>query len=247
MIADPGRYFGGLMSITRKARLLPAMIRARLTYHAGVYWSREGLLSRIARPFEYLFGVTMARQQINRVVPQLLQQMRGDIIDIGGYDNRLKRRYRAGNIINVDIEPGPFVDMVIDAGDMKAVPSDSLGGVLCISVLEHSPTPEKILREIHRVLKPSGLAYISTPWMFESHMEPNDFHRFSPYWWEQRLNGFEVIDVHYSNSLAGCMAHFMQHSLALRATIGVWLFLLDLLCKPGPRYASQIGYILKKS
>lgn len=220
-------------------------IRNRLTYNAGIYWEREGVLSAIARPFEYVLGVSISRQQINRVVPRLLRQMSGDIIDIGGNDNRLKKCYRGGKVINLDIVQRQFVDVVMDAGNMD-IPSDSIGGVLCLSVIEHASSPEDIVREIHRVLKPGGLAYIYAPWMFEAHMEPNDFLRFSVDWLTKQLDRFEVLEVHYANALAGCVAHFMQHSLLLRCTAGLPIFAFDLLCKPGPKYATQIGHVLRK-
>ena len=43
------------------------------------------------------------------------------------------------------------------------VPSGSLDGVLCSSVLEYVPDPDACLREFARVLKPGGLLLVSVP------------------------------------------------------------------------------------
>ena len=54
------------------------------------------------------------------------------------------------------------------AGDLRALPvaGDSMDLVICSEVLEHVRDGEPCLREIGRVLKPGGLAIVSTPQPF---------------------------------------------------------------------------------
>ena len=51
------------------------------------------------------------------------------------------------------------------AGDAGALPfsTDSLDSVVCLEAIEHVPDPERVLKEIARVLRPEGLLIISTP------------------------------------------------------------------------------------
>lgn len=54
-------------------------------------------------------------------------------------------------------------------------------GVFCLEVLEHVPEPESVLKEITRVLKPGGYAWISMPFLYPLHDAPFDFQRFTEY------------------------------------------------------------------
>jgi SAM-dependent methyltransferase len=52
--------------------------------------------------------------------------------------------------------------------------------VLCTEVLEHVPDPEKSWAEIARVLKPGGVALVTTPFIYRLHEMPYDFWRITP-------------------------------------------------------------------
>lgn len=51
-------------------------------------------------------------------------------------------------------------------GDMHALPfdADTFDEVLLDNVIEHSPDTTGVLRELHRVLRPGGVAYIYVPY-----------------------------------------------------------------------------------
>lgn len=51
--------------------------------------------------------------------------------------------------------------------DMQAMPvaDDSLDSLFCLHVLEHVPDDKKGIAELHRILKPGGVAYIMVPFM----------------------------------------------------------------------------------
>ena len=48
-------------------------------------------------------------------------------------------------------------------GSLERIPSSSLDLAICVSVLEHVADAPGLLREIHRILKPSGRALINVP------------------------------------------------------------------------------------
>jgi SAM-dependent methyltransferase len=53
--------------------------------------------------------------------------------------------------------------------------------VMCTEVLEHVPDPEGALGELRRILKPGGLAVVTTPFLYPLHEEPWDFQRLTRY------------------------------------------------------------------
>jgi SAM-dependent methyltransferase len=60
----------------------------------------------------------------------------------------------------------PFADGVFD-------------GVLCTEVLEQSPRPWQIVRELARVLRPGGRLYVTAPFDWHFFDEPYDYFRFT--------------------------------------------------------------------
>lgn len=62
----------------------------------------------------------------------------------------------------------PFADEVFD-------------WIVCTEVLEHIPHPQHALAEFHRVLKPGGQAYITTPLSWGLHYVPHDYYRFTTF------------------------------------------------------------------
>jgi SAM-dependent methyltransferase len=198
------------------------------------------------RLVEYACGVTISRSSINRIKPAFIESIDGDVVEIGGFDNFFKSIYKKGSFQNLDLRPGRFVDIVEDAENMQLVSSDSLSAVICISVLEHTQNPSKVVNEIHRVLKPGGYFLMSNPWMFESHMEPYDYCRFSSSFCELLSENFIVESTDRTNGYFGLLAHFCQRNIVLRLSIGIIFLLLDLLLVQNARWSTQITMVLRK-
>ncbi len=100
------------------------------------------------------------------------------ILDIGSKDAR--GRYAFGDppqgsrVLCVDIEDAPGVDVVADAQNLHMFPNDSVDCVVSVSTLEHVRDPFAVVAEIHRILKPGGIIYLSIPFIFAFHGDPDD-------------------------------------------------------------------------
>jgi SAM-dependent methyltransferase len=82
------------------------------------------------------------------------------------------------DILNVDIFYYKGVDIVANAEELP-LPTNSVDAIVCESLLEHVPYPEKIVKDMYRVLKPGGAMYIVIPFVYPFHASPNDFQRWS--------------------------------------------------------------------
>ncbi len=68
-------------------------------------------------------------------------------------------------------------------GDAMSIPvrDGAVHTVLATELMEHLSDPDEFLREVSRVLYPSGTLILSAPFLEPLHEEPRDYFRFTPY------------------------------------------------------------------
>lgn len=96
------------------------------------------------------------------------------VLDLGGRHRFHKRLglfreiFAAVHYYCLDILPAPDLDVV---GNLLCLPfaSEVVGGVICNSVLEHVYEPQLAVREIYRVLRPGGVAFLYVPFLYPYH------------------------------------------------------------------------------
>jgi SAM-dependent methyltransferase len=115
------------------------------------------------------------------------------------------------------------LDYVCDLTDIP-VPDEAYDLVLCTQVMEHVPDPLAVLRELHRVLKPGGQAWLSAPLFFAEHEKPYDFHRFTQFAWKRMATqtGFRVRDIQWLEGYYGTLAY--QARMGAQQLPNRWLF-----------------------
>ena len=99
--------------------------------------------------------------------------------------------------VGCDMRAGVGVDKIVNLQDID-LPSESVGTVLCIDTLEHVEDPRKALEEIHRILKPEGMAVISSVMNFRIHDYPYDYWRFTPEAFKSLLKPFSSSFVGFA-------------------------------------------------
>jgi 2-polyprenyl-3-methyl-5-hydroxy-6-metoxy-1,4-benzoquinol methylase len=113
----------------------------------------------------------------------------GPILDIGSstadFRQRPKLRYDlaellGAHVVSVDIKRGPGVDIVCDAHRLtEQMARASASGVICTSLLEHVSRPWIVVEQLAEVLQPGGRIFLSAPWRYADHADPEDNYRFS--------------------------------------------------------------------
>lgn len=196
--------------------------------------------------YEYLKGVTIARQFVNRYYYDFVScHSSKQVIEVGGRKSLHMKLGFSDKVKALDIIQNNDIDICADVENL-GFSDASIDRFVCISVLEHVQNPGKAMSEMLRCLKPGGQILLSVPWMFEMHMEPRDYFRYTVEGIELLCGGARIVKVMYSNGYFGLLAHFLQKSIALRWLIGSFFYVCSLIEKPSERFASQLHLILEK-
>jgi SAM-dependent methyltransferase len=94
-------------------------------------------------------------------------------------------------------------------------PDASLDCAFCIAVIEHLEEPERPLGECYRVLKPTGIAIYSAPFIYHLYKEPGYFFRYSKYglvYFFEKV-GLEMLEL---KALSVFWATFFSHGERIR-------------------------------
>jgi SAM-dependent methyltransferase len=104
----------------------------------------------------------------------------GIALDLGGGTGELRSPLERRGYAYVNLDTTPASDGRAVVGDAHRVPlaTDSVDLVVSRDSLEHFTDPRQALREVRRVLKPTGSFVIWVPFMHPFH--GNDYFRFTP-------------------------------------------------------------------
>ncbi len=111
------------------------------------------------------------------------------IFNIGSGPVRLR-----SDVKNIDIEQYGEVDIVADITNLP-VTSSSVDSFICDNVLEHVMDPYTAVSELHRILTPGGVGYISTPFIYPFHASPYDYQRWTAEGLKELLKEFSSVEV----------------------------------------------------
>jgi SAM-dependent methyltransferase len=198
--------------------------------------------ARIAKAKEWLrrtsdfvdLQLSLIRASLRRVAPRA----RGRLLDVGCGDKPFESIFRPFVTEYVGVEhretfeltkasgpelggskrPGPDV---LYSGDRMPFPDRSFDTVLSVQVLEHTPQPGLLVREMARVLADDGILILMAPFQFRLHEQPHDYFRYSPHGLRQLCAeaGLEVTHVEQQGSLWSLLGHKLNSYLALRVAL----------------------------
>ena len=109
----------------------------------------------------------------------------------------LRSYFPGKEYVGCDMREGPGVDRIVDLHDID-LPADSVGTALCFDTLEHVEYPRRAMEEMHRIVKPGGMAVISSVMKFPIHDYPYDYWRFTPEAFKSLLKPFTQIFVDFA-------------------------------------------------
>lgn len=110
-------------------------------------------------------------------------------------------------------------DHDVDLADLP-MDDETYDQVICTQVIEHVREPDKMMSELHRVLRPGGTLWISAPLFYAEHGMPHDYRRFTRSAWEQMAEkaGFEVRSIEWLEGYDDTLAY--QCEMAVKELSG---------------------------
>lgn len=89
------------------------------------------------------------------------------------------RRKLYHDVIGVDMQEGPGVDLVRDLEE-QIKDLGTFDHIECLSVLEHSRRPWVLAANLERLLRSGGTIFVAIPWIWRRHAYPSDYFRVLP-------------------------------------------------------------------
>jgi len=141
---------------------------------------------------------------LNQVIPKkrnlLINEYKdGLILNLGSGGDFIHE-----GVINFDLDFIPDVN-VVGNGENLPFLDGTFDLIINQAVLEHVKRPNKIVKEMYRVLKKGGYIYVESPFLQEYHGFPLDFQRYTLMGLENLLSRFQKIE---SGVCAGPSATF---------------------------------------
>jgi SAM-dependent methyltransferase len=168
--------------------LVPARGKLRAPARSGDIWAGSVLIATLIGRWY--------RKELSR-------HARGRLLDLGCGKVPLYEMYapHVQEIICTDwpatLHGEAFIDFANDLNTGIPLRDATFDTIVLSDVLEHIFHPDRLLREIHRVLRPGATALINTPFLYLIHEAPYDFYRYTPYALERMAGsaGLEVIQL----------------------------------------------------
>jgi SAM-dependent methyltransferase len=120
------------------------------------------------------------------------------VLDVAPQDHEgAKPYFKQAKVETLDIDENSGVTYIADlcANNNGIIPNDHFDYVICTEVLEHTVQPFDAANEIKRILKPGGLAFLSSPFNFRIHGPLPDCWRFTEHGWRVLFKDFEIVEL----------------------------------------------------
>jgi len=161
--------------------------------------------------------VTYRRFLLDAFLREFSPEMLGVVIDLGGKRSQKRGTFQPPEqqadmwlYINLDIQTQPNIFADVTKTPLKANIADV---IICTEVLEHLPDPQCCVNEISRLLHVGGVAFVTTPFFYPVHGDPQDYQRFTEDGLRYLFRNFETVDVYRMGGYAGVMGLMLELGL----------------------------------
>jgi len=162
---------------------------------------------------------------LKRALRDVAPLAHGKLLDVGCGEKPYEALFRPHVEAYVGVEhQGTFAETAASKTapdhyyDGERLPFDdgAFDTVVSFQVLEHTPDPEGLLREMARVTRRAGTLILTAPFSFRLHEEPHDYFRFTPHGLRFLCEkvGFDVASITARGGLFSLIGHKLNTFLA---------------------------------
>ncbi len=140
------------------------------------------------------------------------------LLDVGAGECRYKKYFKKMVYKSQDVKQN--TDKTIDyVGEAKG----KYDYILCTQVLEHLKEPEAAFKNFKRLLKPGGKLFLTTNFIYQIHMAPDDYWRFTEYGLRYlgKTAGFKIEKLEQQGGIFQVLAYLLI-TLPLRIGLEKW-------------------------
>lgn len=119
------------------------------------------------------------------------------VLDIAPQDHEGANPYfKLASVETLDIDKKSGATYIADITKTNdQIKSNYFDYVVCTEVLEHTRQPFDAANEIKRILKPGGMAFVSTPYDFRIHGPLPDCWRFTEHGLRELFKDFDIVEL----------------------------------------------------
>jgi SAM-dependent methyltransferase len=158
------------------------------------------------------------------------RHFRGRLLDLGCGKVPLYGLYReyVSETVCVDwsnsLHGNSHLDAECDLTQDLPFADASFDTILLSDVLEHIPGPERLWREMARLLKPGGELLLSVPFFYWLHEEPYDYYRYTKYALRRfaEETGFDTILIKELGGAPEVVVDIFSKFICRFGPIGAW-------------------------
>jgi SAM-dependent methyltransferase len=156
-------------------------------------------------------GGPIDRYYIDRFIKTELRQKKGVFLECGG--DRYRKFVTTANISRyevVDIDRNlPSLTIHRDLQSLRGIKSCSFDVIVCTQVLQYVENPERAIKELWRVLRPSGCLLVSTPFVEKDCKKLADRWRFTQQGMLSLLRLFKTCEVTVGGNIFVAACYWM--------------------------------------
>lgn len=200
-----------------------------------------------------LLGKTIGRVYFNEAVRVYARELSGRVLDIAGGARPSYLIHLPQNLelVRTDRVASPGVE-ALDMNKPLPFPDASFDAALLFNALYAVEEPDRLAREVHRVLKQGGAWYIASPFVANEMPEPHDYVRYTAEGLERLCTraGFSTVDIERMGERASAavqIKHPFYMFNIIRALVYPLAILVDRLIPDSARVAhpTPIGYFAR--
>ncbi|MDP2629541.1 MAG: methyltransferase domain-containing protein [Candidatus Harrisonbacteria bacterium] len=204
-----------------------------------------------------LKGKTIYRILMDNLVEKECADLGHDVLDLagGGAPSYYDRLPKDIHLIRTNRFAGEGIDAPVDFNNELPYADGSFDTVLFFNALYVAEDRESLMKEIHRILRPSGRAFIASPFISNEMPEPHDYCRLTheglaKLFQSSGFSQYRIIRFGERFSVSAYLLHSFFLFSFIRLFVYPLALFLDMLIPRGVRknHPTPLGYfcILKK-